>query len=321
VDSGEELRTFLGHRGQVFAVTLSADGKRLLSSSDDRTVKLWDVDSGEELRTFLGHQARVNAVALTADGKRALSGSRDGTVKLWDVQTGQAVATVSTDTAIQVCAISRTQPAIIIASGNAGRIHVLRLIEPAESSESQPESRPSQTPPSSHEDSMPMTEQARVFISYTHDSPEHKASVRALADQLRAEGIDARIDQYEPHPAEGWPRWMQRQIDEADYILVICTATYRRRFEGSEQPGRGKGAIFESLLTLQDLYDHATINEHIIPVLTGSESDDAIPRVLRAYTYYRLPDGYEALYRRLTEQPELTRPPVGQVRKLPPRNR
>jgi hypothetical protein len=114
---------------------------------------------------------------------------------------------------------------------------------------------------------------------------------------------------------------MQRQIDEADYILAVCTATYRRRFEGNEQPGRGKGAIFESLLTLQDLYDNATINEHIIPVLMGSGSDDAIPRALRAYTHYRLPDGYEALYRRITGQPALTTPPIGKVRKLPPRNR
>ena len=45
-----------------------------------------------------------------------------------------------------------------------------------------------------------------VFISYTHDSDDHKERVLALADQLRADGIDTRIDRYIAVPEEGWPR-------------------------------------------------------------------------------------------------------------------
>jgi hypothetical protein len=48
----------------------------------------------------------------------------------------------------------------------------------------------------------------RVFISYSHDSPEHADRVLALSDQLRAGGIDCILDQYEPAPEEGWPLWM-----------------------------------------------------------------------------------------------------------------
>jgi hypothetical protein len=44
----------------------------------------------------------------------------------------------------------------------------------------------------------------RIFISYSHDSPEHGDRVLALADRLRAEGIDCHLDQYETSPPEGW---------------------------------------------------------------------------------------------------------------------
>ena|SRR5215213_26334 len=79
----------------------------------------------------------------------------------------------------------------------------------------------------------------KVFLSYSQKSPEHSARVRSLADRLRADGVDAMIDQYDPHPKEPWPRWMDRQIEDADFVLVVCTETYLRRAEGREERGRG----------------------------------------------------------------------------------
>jgi SEFIR domain len=52
---------------------------------------------------------------------------------------------------------------------------------------------------------MPEPTTPRVFISYSHDSPEHQDRVLALADQLCADGVDASIDQYEMSPPERWP--------------------------------------------------------------------------------------------------------------------
>ena len=48
-------------------------------------------------------------------------------------------------------------------------------------------------------------ESPAVFMSYSHDSPEHEANVLALANRLRADGFHAVLDQYESIPAEGWP--------------------------------------------------------------------------------------------------------------------
>lgn len=49
----------------------------------------------------------------------------------------------------------------------------------------------------------------RVFIIYSHDSDEHKERVLALADRLRKDGIEVRLDRYLPSagPEVGWAQW------------------------------------------------------------------------------------------------------------------
>ena len=69
-----ELRTLTGHTGGVDGVAVTADGKRAVSASEDKTLKVWDLESGRELRTLEGHSAWVNGVAVTADGKRRFPG-------------------------------------------------------------------------------------------------------------------------------------------------------------------------------------------------------------------------------------------------------
>jgi hypothetical protein len=155
---------------------------------------------------------------------------------------------------------------------------------------------------------------ARVFISYSHDSASHEQRVLDLANRLRREGVDAWIDRYEPHPPEGWPRWMQKQIESATFVLAVCTETYCRRFEGNEKAGGGLGASWEGMLATQMLYQSGGRNDRLVPVQFDGGSR-VVPGVLQPFTRYRLPDEYEQLYRHLTKQDEVA-PPLGKRIKL-----
>ncbi len=161
----------------------------------------------------------------------------------------------------------------------------------------------------------------RVFLSYSHDSPAHRDRVLALADRLRADGVDARLDRWVQAPPEGWPRWMVAEIDAARFVLVVCTETYERRFRAGERFGTGRGVTWEGGVITQELYDAQGRNEKFLPVVLTAAGADHVPAVLRATTRYRLDraDGYETLYRRLTDQPAVPMPPLGRRRPMPPR--
>jgi nucleoside phosphorylase len=163
----------------------------------------------------------------------------------------------------------------------------------------------------------------KVFISYSHDSQDHKERVLALADRLREDGIDSSIDQYEDSPPEGWQRWMLNQVEAADYALIVCTQQYDRRFRGQEEVGKGKGVTWEGGVIIQELYDAQGKKSKFIPVTFTPEDSESIPSPLRSATFYRLdtPEGYELLYRRLTNQPRTRKPVLGKLRTLPHRER
>src|SRR6266702_2294668 len=163
----------------------------------------------------------------------------------------------------------------------------------------------------------------KVFISYSHDSLEHEDRVLELSDRLREDALDCILDQYEISVPEGWPRWMDRQIRTADFVLMICTPTYYRRVMGEEGPGKGLGVQWESNAIYQYIYNAGTMNTRFIPVLLEGThaSDIPIPWQGVPHYYPTTEEGYEKLYRRLTNHSYTPRPQLGVMRHLPPRQR
>jgi hypothetical protein len=144
-----------------------------------------------------------------------------------------------------------------------------------------------------------------VFISYSHDSLEHARRVMGLAERLRKDGVDAQLDQYVAGtPERGWPRWMEDQLDSSEFVLVICTETYRQRFLGREEPNKGKGADWEGSLITSELYHTRSDTNKFVPVLFNHQDEPFIPRPLSGHTHYLLSseDNYAKLYAFLTGQ-------------------
>ena len=160
-----------------------------------------------------------------------------------------------------------------------------------------------------------------VFICYSHDSPEHRARIKALADRLVEDGLNVLLDQYLPPggPPEGWATWMENSLEAADKVLVVCTQTYLRRYQKKEAPRKGKGVTWEGAIFKQALYDAQDISDKFAAVIFAPEDEAFIPSVLRERNWYLPADGagYEQLYRFLTNQSATTKPNRGKLKKLP----
>lgn len=147
----------------------------------------------------------------------------------------------------------------------------------------------------------------QVFISYSHGAPTHMEGVLRLSNNLRAFGIETVLDQYLHTPPEGWPRWMEKAIRTADFVLVVCSASYLESATGSATD-RGRGVKWEEHLIYQHMYNSGTLNTRFIPVLLDGERENSIPTPLQSATHYRVSSasladpGFIKLYHRLVDQ-------------------
>ncbi|HWV31993.1 MAG TPA: caspase family protein [Dyadobacter sp.] len=84
---------FKGHYGQINQVHYSHDGQKLLTASDDGTIKEWLAATGKLLQTFAGHTDKVVSARYSADDQKVVSASYDTFVKEWLVSSGTELAT------------------------------------------------------------------------------------------------------------------------------------------------------------------------------------------------------------------------------------
>jgi WD40 repeat protein len=86
---GEPLE---GHTDLIRSVSFSPDGTRIVSGSDDETIRLWDAATGQPIgQPLRGHTHSVESVSLSRDGTRIISCSYDGTVRVWYAAIGKSL--------------------------------------------------------------------------------------------------------------------------------------------------------------------------------------------------------------------------------------
>jgi len=97
---------FVGHTASVTQVAHFHDGLRVISASEDKTIRIWDRVGGEEILCIGGHHEAVTGVAITTDDSRILSASSDGTIRIWRAESGDCLGTLRHSSGVICLALS-----------------------------------------------------------------------------------------------------------------------------------------------------------------------------------------------------------------------
>jgi WD40 repeat protein len=115
-----------GHTGPVRTVTVSRNGARVVSGSDDGTVRVWDLATGQDI-VLTGHTDWVRAIAVSRNGARLVSGSDDGTVRVWDLAAGREEAVLTGHTGEVFSVAITPDGALALSGGGDGTLRVWDL--------------------------------------------------------------------------------------------------------------------------------------------------------------------------------------------------
>ena len=181
---------------------------------------------------------------------------------------------------------------------------------------------------------------------YSHnDDPDN--GVEVLARLLRNSGVDCDIDQYHNNEKiSNWDQWWEqkvKQIEERNgFILLVCSPTIKKCLSNNERIYMKEGSI--SCPLLSSLIENRETTAHLIPVFLEQYNPDCLPMSLTQRKCYALmleslaarfgievvenikPDKFvdipefdcvASLWRKLTGQPEVERPPVAQIPRIP----
>lgn len=151
----------------------------------------------------------------------------------------------------------------------------------------------------------------KAFVSYSWDDDQHKQWVAKLATDLRGDGVETILDQWHTAPGDQLPEFMEREIRENDYVLVICTPNYR--LKSDERKG---GVGYEGNIMTAEVHSQRNPRK-FIPILARGTWEDAAPSWLKGKYYVDLssPDSYKKNY------PDLVTTLLGERKVAPPMRR
>ena len=121
-----------------------------------------------------------------------------------------------------------------------------------------------------------------AFISYAWENKEAKEWSKKLATQLRSDGIDAKLDQWEVVPGDQMPHFMEKSVRENDYVLIICTPKYKSKSEN-----RIGGVGYEGDIMTAEVLQNSN-HRKFIPILKSGTKETSIPSWLQGKYYVDL---------------------------------
>lgn len=153
----------------------------------------------------------------------------------------------------------------------------------------------------------------KAFVSYSWDSDEHKEWVADLASALRNDGIETILDQWHVVPGDQLPEFMEREIRQNDYTLIICTPKYK-----SKSDSRTGGVGYEGDVMTAEVFSTKN-HKKFIPILAEGNWADAAPSWLAGKYYIDLSNSknYASGYQDLLTTIHGHRPKAPPVRNKP----
>lgn len=151
-----------------------------------------------------------------------------------------------------------------------------------------------------------------VFISYSHDSEEHKKWVRDFATALREVGIDVILDQWEIGLGDDVPKFMEQSVRRALRAIMVCTEEYVRKADGGKS-----GAGYEVMVVTGELVEDLGTRK-FIPIIRQTGEKPTLPTCVstRYFVDFSKDESFaeklEDLARAIQEAPRFEKPLLGQ---------
>ena len=158
----------------------------------------------------------------------------------------------------------------------------------------------------------------KCFISYSWDNDEHKDWVRCLADELRHNGVETYLDQWDAYLGMDVTNYMETYIRESDFVLLVCTPIF------AQKANAGLGGVgYEKGIVTGEIFANAASPKKFVPVLRKGDPRDSLPSYIksRVWTDFRDDNTFDSslndLLRHLHQLPKYVHPPLGPKPDLP----
>jgi WD40 repeat protein/DNA-binding SARP family transcriptional activator len=120
---GSRRVTLRGHRGDVTTLVFSPDGRRLMSASEDKTIRIWSTSDGSLERVLRGHDKAIINAAFSRDGQRVASTDTDGAVRIWSASGRQLAVLYGHEGQANSAEFDRSGDRLVT-TGNDGAVRV-----------------------------------------------------------------------------------------------------------------------------------------------------------------------------------------------------
>lgn len=233
------VMTFEGHTANVTALALQADGKWMVTSSEDGTVKVWDMRAPTVQRNYK-HKCPVNDVVVHPNQGEVISCDSDGNVRIWDLGENTCTHHLLPEEDVPVTSVSvASNGTLLVAGNNSGNCYVWKMINSKEVTSLYPVTRFK-----SHAKYITKVLLSPDVRHLATCSADHTARIWNIENDFKMETV-----------LRGHPRWVWDCAFTADsaYLVTACSDHYVRLWELQtgqvirQYDGHDKGVISVAL--------------------------------------------------------------------------